>query len=799
MKRTVTVSLNELLSGNSKKKTKLQSPQTPNLLVKAAEENSNANSNINVDSTVESIDLLGDEFTSSPLKIESDSSKPHIVPVGDNVKSQSIKSFLMRKMPKEKKKDNGPLVISLDDEDFGMNDTIKNNTGTLSDDDIHIVDEVIDLKNIFLQSSKIAEGNNIKRTKFTDLFAGFPKASMGDVDTASFGPIKRLNIISNLKELEPPLPRYQLVSPDEQFIAKSDIPIKLNKREFSNDSYVNSLKFLPNEYGLLNEQSKKDQATSCTKTVQYSIQSNKYSLSWPELLKPRSLKEVLLEPKLKTNVSEWIQIAINRLKKPTTRNKLLKSYKEEIDEFENFIIHDDEDDEESNNKYTFEQNKLDEFVPLSILHGDGIGKDTLLYTIANEYSCQVYEINTSQNRGKKDILEILEEYCTTYYVKDKNIAGIILISDVDVIFKEHDKFFWLSIEKLLLKSRKPVILTCQDLSFIPPNLINICLAEESLFSIKKVALRSVVAFLEKYCKTLELSLESEILQTIADRNNRDIRKCLLELQFWFSSGNKVNMFSEELANLNTRHIDDIHEVYQLLEMNSISDVVHNSVYDKSLISQDLDSTVMTSDILRKFQSSTNDQFKWDKDYIIDYKIHLPFLEHYPLLPYEINPCNYMRKKMFAYSDYLLSFNYRYPLKYSKIKSASISFIETRIKNSGDIGTSKMRRTRNSSKINDIVSSFQGHLLPNKEIDENVAFDFSLTTKKHLCEEINPYVHEIAKHEALSSEYNKQLYKHCTHDIPLEKHNEMVRQLIEENLFKPIRFFANSDKVLSSWK
>ena len=106
--------------------------------------------------------------------------------------------------------------------------------------------------------------------------------------------------------------------------------------------------------------------------------------------------------------------------------------------FKNFIIHDDEDDQQTSLDDGGNNGDIEEFVPLMILHGDGVGKDTLIHTIAQEKNCQIYEINTSQNRGRKDIYDILSEYCTSHFVKDKKVPGLVVLSDVDVIFKEHD-------------------------------------------------------------------------------------------------------------------------------------------------------------------------------------------------------------------------------------------------------------------------------------------------------------------------------------------------------------------------
>ncbi|SMN18353.1 similar to Saccharomyces cerevisiae YOR144C ELG1 Subunit of an alternative replication factor C complex important for DNA replication and genome integrity [Maudiozyma saulgeensis] len=800
MKRTTPVSLKSILSGNPTKKPKVEKKR------KTEDKTNSKNDELNIvdleSSTLsngvdEDNSLIGARSSSSPSSpppisssvLRLNSSRQHIIPTGNNVKSQSMKSFLMKSKPINDPKKAQPTVISLDD---------------TSDDDETKNNNDIEITKINLQPSKLSTDTSIKRTNLKDLFSGFGKPTPEHQLPGYHGPINRLNDISKLKQIEAPFPTRQLIEPSQNEIAPNNMAsLKLHRRSKSLDNKDDNTdildSFLSSEYESLNKNRSQMETTKHSKMISYTIGPNKYSQQWPELMKPTSVKNVLLESKLKQNVSKWIDTSIEKLKRPTTRNTLLRTYKEEVDEFKNFIIHDDYESDTENGGIDTDNGSLEEFVPLSILHGEGLGKDTLIYTIAKEKGYQIYEINTSQNRGRKDILSTLTDYCTTYYVKDKNESGIVLISDVDIIFKERDKHFWSAVEMLLLKSRKPIILTCKDCEYVPTNLLDICTSSDSLFNVKKVSTRSVLEYLIRYCDILELDLDKEVLRNIVKNNNNDIRKCLLQLQFWFSSGTNINMSSTN-PSTTSNNITNIKQLSKLLDVNSIDDIILSSTWDKSSIQQEDDNTLMTNDIVLKFQEMKDDEdFRLANDYIIDYRIHTQHYNHLPLLSFELNIGSELKQMLVQHCNHFLPNNYNYPHRYNKMKKAIISFIETRMERSMNSSYTKIRSTRNSRKIRDIVDMFKGEHTNSQTIDERVRFDMNYTSKRNICEQINPFVYEIAKYELASREYNYKLYKVSIENASPEEHDEIVKKLLEDGLTKQLKFSANSDKVVNSWK
>lgn len=808
MKRATPTSLSLLLSGNQNKKAKVGKIHTDDKQLSSTKKASIAATTPRVGDTSsenEVIDLIDDEDDRTQHgEMQQDDVKVirHIIPEGRSVKAQSVKSFLLSRKPVSKEKNehievnqtqnaNNTTIDIVESDEEDIPQIIQDNTPqTIHDGPIS-----------FQQSKLTSTSSNIKKTKLKDLFARFGPP-VDNVSASDYhGPKIRCHQISKLKTIDAPLPNQQLVQPDDADAAIHDYTYSKFLTKPTNSSY-NTASSSPN-FGIDEYISLNNARTECLEdkdgeVVNYKISPNKYFIQWPELFKPKSLRHVMLESKVRDDVSTWVETSLNKLKRPTTRNKLLKTYKEEDDMFKNFIIHDDEDDQQTSLDDGGNNGDIEEFVPLMILHGDGVGKDTLIHTIAQEKNCQIYEINTSQNRGRKDIYDILSEYCTSHFVKDKKVPGLVVLSDVDVIFKEHDRLFWTTLERLLLKSRKPIILTCDDLNFIPTSLIDICTSQESIFKLKKATTRTVVAYLEKYCQTLELKLEKTVLEMIVNKNNRDIRKCLMQMQFWFSSESKLRMATaKSTATIKTS--TDIKELGELTDLYSMGDLLACNSAERSQILQEDDPTLMTNDILMATHQSTDDEYKLKHDYMEDYRIHVPHYNHSLLMPFELNIGSMLLDDLTKNYSHFAALNHKYPHKYNRIRTESIAFLETHIKSPHRQKKKRLRETRNSRKMRSILKNFQGILPQEGQVDEDVLFDFAITNTTNLRKDILPYTYELASHDQKSRQYNHQLYMVSTDALDENKRAEMVNQLIEEDMFKPLWFSRSPEGVIKAWK
>ena len=491
----------------------------------------------------------------------------------------------------------------------------------------------------------------------------------------------------------------------------------------------------------------------------------------------------MLEPSLKKNVAEWIETAFLKLRRPTKRTKMLKRQKIEYDPLDDFIIDESLDIE----------NTTEEFVPIMIMHGDGIGKNTLLDVLMDHHEGQIYEVNTSNNRSKKDILDTLMDFSTTHYVKGQGSKGIILLDDVDVLFKEHDKFFWQTVEKILLTSRRPIVILCRDINFVPSNVIQLAIEEDSLFHCKRVSHQTVIAFLERYCRKIDLKIDRAILQLLVACSKRDIRKCLMDLQFCCTPPGD---FKEPAASSQESvPYPDLKKTSQHLDLLSFGDILDRQTVWKSSISQDIDHTLMTPHAQAALNGMADDQERLQHDYMVDYRLHLVDKLNNLQLPYELNVGNYLEQQL---SCGLLA----KPTKlnanqYEKMKSASVNYLKTRVAKKNLI-EGKVRKTRNSKRMREILDRFQGFYSAD-ELDESVEVDFEVNNSKDVKEQINPYVLEIAKAELQVKEGNKEIFFEQCKGIDKEEYNEVAWRLTQERLLKPIWFKADPNTVINCWK
>ncbi|KAH9200906.1 P-loop containing nucleoside triphosphate hydrolase protein [Zygosaccharomyces rouxii] len=509
---------------------------------------------------------------------------------------------------------------------------------------------------------------------------------------------------------------------------------------------------------------------------------------WPQFSKPETLQQVMLETSMKKAVYEWIENAFTKLKNHTSRSKLLmkKQVLEGTDRLDDFIVRDDIEEEEG---------PMIEFVPLMILHGDGIGKNTLIEVIMQMVGGQIYEINTSNNRGKKDILDNLLEFSTSHYVKGQGSKGIILLDDVDVIFKEHDKFFWGAIEKLLWQSRRPVVLICRNLSLVPNNLVQVAQQEQSIFHASKVSVRTTTSFLKSFCIKNGIVPNDVILNHLAKVNRRDIRKSLMALQFYCQPPGKFPLGQLERNKNDDLSFDDAVHYSDLL---SHSDILSSNCQWKSAILQDKDLTHLSYESRSILDSIPDDQERLRHDYMIDNKMHLVDDTRRPLLPFELNVGGYMENHLLAYYKGPNSVQNLRDRRFNTIKETSVAFLSSRIGKKESSISNITRKTRNSKKLRQILEGFQGNY-PKSAIDDSINFNFKTTSGNRLGELVNPYVLKFAQSDWNKRQINKRLFKQAINGFSEGEYFNAVAQLSQDGLFKNPYFEADPKLVIDSWE
>lgn len=241
---------------------------------------------------------------------------------------------------------------------------------------------------------------------------------------------------------------------------------------------------------------------------------------------------VLVENGNGSKVTEWLHTRFHQLKKASLagHKSLLKSYKRKATfgcDLDDFIIEDtgsELSDTESQQSF------------LVLVGPSGSGKTSSVYAAAAELGSYIFELNPSDKRSSKKLFEKLGGMGKSHLIhrggdedQEFKSKGIILLDEVDILFNE-DQTFWAGLDKFIETSRRPVILTCQDSTFLPATLIENhpeCLLE---FGHASKSLQVQVLWLIALCEGHHIDLKA--LEELVISRERDFRSSLNNLQFW---------------------------------------------------------------------------------------------------------------------------------------------------------------------------------------------------------------------------------------------------------------------------
>lgn len=119
---------------------------------------------------------------------------------------------------------------------------------------------------------------------------------------------------------------------------------------------------------------------------------------------------------------------------------------------------------------------------------------------------------------------------------------ILLLEDIDLLF-EQDEGFLSSLSHLILTSKRPIILTTTDKS--PPH-VQKFMNQYECISFTPLTPRCLAVWMQILCLIEGLLTDRDELGNLLEYNTGDIRKTLLELQFWAQSGGQLERNKEYL-------------------------------------------------------------------------------------------------------------------------------------------------------------------------------------------------------------------------------------------------------------
>ncbi|RLV89761.1 Telomere length regulation protein ELG1 [Spathaspora sp. JA1] len=254
---------------------------------------------------------------------------------------------------------------------------------------------------------------------------------------------------------------------------------------------------------------------------------------WVDFFKPERMKELLMHKTNITQISEWIS----------------QSFTQDLG---NLLI---------------------------IQGSHGSGKSTAVYTCMNELQGYVHEINTGMPRSRRDIYPTLKQLCTTHLVHDTTEfqRGLILLEDVNFVF-DQDKTFWQSVNDILQISKRPIVLTCEELWNIPQAVVDT--AEIVFLDDYVVEQRDILDYLWLCCLIHGFKVDDTVLTEILIENfngiGYDLRQCLMQCEV-LCKVNQSGLIDVKSVQAATPHqIEDINTMSRMLELNSCADVISSN-------------------------------------------------------------------------------------------------------------------------------------------------------------------------------------------------------------------------------
>ncbi|SSD60930.1 uncharacterized protein SCODWIG_02691 [Saccharomycodes ludwigii] len=540
---------------------------------------------------------------------------------------------------------------------------------------------------------------------------------------------------------------------------------------------------------------------------------------WCNYFKPENVSDLLIPRKFADHFLDYLEKSFDKLKTTNTRNKLKNNYNNNktntTTEFDDFIVPDEFLYEEI--KESGCEGSIIDYVPIIIVYGENVGKNALISTCLKD--CDIFEINSGINRGKKDITSTVVEASTSYFLNQEQITsntntnfgndlntfttntgkrrGVILFDDVDVLIKENDKFFWNCVEKVLEVSRKPVILTCRDINYIPMNLRYCCELEMGLFEIPKPDDEQLIKYCQSSLNKNNISLPIEVITYLNKKYHSDIRKIFMELQF-ICMGKQFTI-QEQPENLRERNDEGLISLQDYSEFHnnlSLTDVLSKNVENKSNLRK-------ATELIQL--SNGQDHCKINPDTLICYmKRYTDYNNMNALEEYELNIGKYIYKEL-TRLNYIE--DWRVPDNFVRMFDKSMLYLSKKVTDRQKLSEQygRIQRTRYSKRKKYELLRYFGRHSENSDSDrlsENsmdqvkTGILIAHPEIRELKTFILPAILEFATVDENSKNKNMHLFTHLKTKFPEWSKNEIFEYLLENKLLEPVWFNHDPKDLLN---
>jgi DNA polymerase III delta prime subunit len=210
----------------------------------------------------------------------------------------------------------------------------------------------------------------------------------------------------------------------------------------------------------------------------------------------------------------------------------------------------------------------------------GCGKTAMVYAVAKELGFEVFEINSSSRRNGKDILEKVGDMTRNHLVRRLESQGgseasessgaelksgrqktvnsffksrlkskkqqvmdsedrhqkpqtqsLILLEEVDILFEE-DKQFWTTVMTLIVQSKRPIIMTCNDEALVPLQALPL----HAIIRLSPPPLDLAVDYMLLVAAAEGHIIQRQAVEALFNARRWDLRASITELDYWCQFG-----------------------------------------------------------------------------------------------------------------------------------------------------------------------------------------------------------------------------------------------------------------------
>ncbi|MBI2507889.1 replication factor C large subunit [Candidatus Woesearchaeota archaeon] len=231
-----------------------------------------------------------------------------------------------------------------------------------------------------------------------------------------------------------------------------------------------------------------------------------------------------------------------------------------------------------------------------LIHGPtGTGKTSAVYALADDKNLELLELNSSDLRNKEKIKNIIGIASQQQSLFGKN--KLILIDEVDGISGRYDYGGLAELNKVIDKTKYPIILTANDVS---DSKFTTLRKKCELVEFVHVDYLKIFELLKTICERDKVKFDEKKLKNIARKNNGDVRASLLDLRASIVDG-KVSEEGDD-----REYVREINEALKLVFKSKDVNVLLNAF---SNVDEDLDEILLWLDENLDKEYSGNDLLK----------------------------------------------------------------------------------------------------------------------------------------------------------------------------------------------